>query len=162
TYDGGQAGEGRIFIHLGNNKTTGPMLINRPKSRNTGTTSFITASNLADLNFGTELLAKSPVGNQTGKFLWETRGSGQAWSVNSSGQVTNSMTATAQQPGSSTMTSPVLFTQTAGKVIFPYYGLTRARMRIKYEITNSLIGQVYGPWRYIDRYGAALIAAQPY
>jgi hypothetical protein len=163
-YNGGQVGEGRLFIHLGNSKTLGALITNRPKSHNTGSSSSITSSNLPDLNFGIEALAKSYLGVQSGKMLWETRGSNQPWSVSPSGHVTNSIGFTSAHSDYSDLTQngpPVLFTENVTKVISPYYGLSRARMRIKYDLVTSLTGQVYGPWRYIDRYGAALIAAQP-
>ena len=165
SYNGGQAGEGRIYIYLGNNKTTGPLITNRAKSHNTGSTSFITASNLTDLNFGIELQAKSYLGTQRGKLVWETRGSGQSWSLSPSGYVTNSIGSTSEQSGYSSLSqngSTVLFTEPAAKVLIPYYRLTRSRMRIKYDPVTALTGQVYGPWRNVERYGAALIAAQPY
>ena len=164
-YNGGQAGEGRIFIHLGNNKSTGILNISRAKSHNTGSASSITASNLTDANFGIELHAKSFLGGQRGKLVWETRGSGQPWSASASGKITNSVGFTSEQAGYSVFTmpaSPVSFNEAVAKVMGPYYGLTRARMRLKYDLVTSLTGQVYGPWRNIERYGAALIAAQPY
>jgi hypothetical protein len=88
--------------------------------------------------------AKSFLGKQKGKMVWETVWNGQPFSGN---PITNSVNVTASQPAfidlglTGTELKHQIAKQTGHKA-------TYIRARVKYNLVTAITGQVYGPWRY--------------
>jgi hypothetical protein len=98
-------------------------------------------------NFGVGLFAKSFLGRNRGKLVWETRLSQNAYSGN---PITNSVSLTGQQ---ATYTSLGIAGVELKNVISKLLGAgkyTKLRARVKYNPALAITGQVYGPWRYVS------------
>lgn len=99
---------------------------------------------LADETMGEGLTAKSFLGRNSAKMVWETRKQGNGFSQ--AGTITNSTQFTEQQNAYSDLN---IFGKelkiTAEKIGFD----TKTRARVKYSPAKAITGQMYGPWRYL-------------
>ncbi len=143
--DGANTDEGRAFVYNGNEFTTNKR--NNLRLYNTNLTTPLNSSNFILGNFGIGLFAKSFLGGNRGKLVWQTRLSQNAYSGN---PITNSVLFTGQEAAYSNL-------GTAGtemkEVISKLNGAgkyTKLRARVKYSPALAITGQVYGPWRYIS------------
>lgn len=115
----------------------------------------LSTDNIKKEKFAAGLFAKSPLGLQKGRLVWETRSEGTAFSG---------------------MPLPVSTAYTGRQGVFLQLGLTGKelkapvhktenvtyiRARVEYDLTTAVTGQRFGPWRYAqggvlstDRYSA--------
>ena len=143
--DGANATEGRSFIYNGNEFTTNQR--NNIRLYNTNLTTPINSSNFIIGNFGAGLFAKSFLGRNRGKLVWQTRLNYNAYSGN---PITNSVAFTGQQ---ASYTNLGLNGVELKNVIDKVNGAsryTKLRARVKYSPVLAITGQVYGPWRYVS------------
>jgi hypothetical protein len=144
-YVNGQTNEGAAFIFHGNSPGTNKR--NNLRLYNTNLTTPINSSNFIFGNFGAGLFAKSFLGRQKGKLVWETRLNFNAFSGT---PITNSTIFTDQQNSYTDMgLTGIEIKNLVNKI---WYGgrYTKVRARIKYEPTKAITGQIYGPWRYVS------------
>ncbi|MBL7732136.1 MAG: FG-GAP repeat protein [Chitinophagaceae bacterium] len=142
-YSNPEATEGAAFIYHGNNPGTG--IRNNLRLYNADLITPMQQSNVADPNlFGAGLYTKSPQGRQKGKLVWETVANGNPFSGS---LITNSVSFTTQSTTFADLglTGTELKKQVAKRVPAK---ATYIRARVKYDLTTSITGQVYGPWRY--------------
>lgn len=135
---------GAAFVYYGSNNTG---LRNNLRLYNTDLTTPINSSNFSLGNFGAGLFAKSFLGRDNGKLVWETRLNYNAYSGI---PITNSCFFTAQQ---GTYTNLGLTGTELKNSIAKIAGsgkYTKLRARVKYNLTTAITGQVYGPWRYVS------------
>ena len=97
-------------------------------------------------NFVATLSAKSFIGRNKGKFVWETMGPGIPFSKVGSNPITTSNLFT----GSSTFTALTGISTTLGGSIAKTPVATRLRVRVRYSPVLAITGQMYGPWRYLQ------------
>jgi gliding motility-associated-like protein len=145
-YKGSFSGFGMAWIYKGNN--TGG-LRNNLRLYNTNLATPMTQSNINDGNsFGAGLYAKSFLGKQKGKLVWQTIANGNVFTGS---PITNSTQYTSQQIAYSNLglNGVELKTVVAKN---PAPANTYIRARIKYDPVTSITGQVYGPWKYIEGY----------
>jgi hypothetical protein len=143
--DGANTNEGRAFLYNGNEFATNKR--NNLRLYNTDLTTPINSSNFIIGNFGAGLFAKSFLGRNSGKLVWETRLNFNAYSGN---PITNSVSFTSQQ---ATYTNLGLAGAELKNVINKINGggkYTKLRARVKYNPALAITGQVYGPWRYVS------------
>jgi hypothetical protein len=146
-YSNGQGAEGAAFIYHGNRP--GNNLRNNLRLYNSDLITPIQQSNMSDPNlFGAGLYAKSFIGKQKGKMVWETVWNGQPFSGN---PITNSVNVTSSQPVflDLGLTGTELKHQIAK---LTGHKATYIRVRVKYDPVTAITGQVYGPWRYPEGY----------
>lgn len=143
--DGANTNEGRAFVYNGNEFTTNKR--NNLRLYNTNLTTPLSSSNFILGNFGIGLFAKSFLGRNRAKLVWETRLSQNVYSGN---PITNSALFSGQEAAYSNL-------GTAGaelkEVISKLNGAgkyTKVRARVKYNPALAITGQVYGPWRYVS------------
>ncbi len=143
--DGANADEGRAFVYNGNEFISNKR--NNLRLYNTNLSTPINSSNFIIGNFGAGLFAKSFLGRNRGKLVWQTRLSQNAYSGN---PITNSVSFTAQQASYSNL--GIAGTELKN-VIDKLNGAgkyTKLRARVKYSPALAITGQVYGPWRYVS------------
>jgi len=143
-YDNGENNEGAAFIYHGN--STGSNKRNNLRLYNADLTTIINSSNFIFGNFGAGLYAKSFLGRDKGKLVWETRLNYNAYS---GAPITNSTFFTAQQAAYTDMgLTGVELKSLIAKINGGRY--TKLRARIKYNLTTAITGQVYSPWRNVS------------
>lgn len=142
--DGANADEGWAFLYNGNESTANKR--NNLRLYNSDLTTPINSSNFILGNFGAGLYAKSFLGRDKGKLVWETRLNYNAYSGT---PITNSTFFTAQQ---ATYTDMGLTGVELKNLINKIWGgkYTKIRARIKYNLTTAVTGQVYSPWRNVS------------
>ncbi|MBL7700930.1 MAG: FG-GAP repeat protein [Ferruginibacter sp.] len=142
--DGGNTDEGNAYLYNGNEFTTNKR--NNLRLYNTDLITPINSSNFLFGNFGTGLYAKSFLGRDKGKLVWETR---LNYNTYSGTPITNSTFYTAQQ---ATFTDMGLTGVELKNIINKIWGgkYTKIRARVKYNLVTAVTGQVYGPWRYVS------------
>ncbi|MBL7700929.1 MAG: FG-GAP repeat protein [Ferruginibacter sp.] len=143
-YDNGQTDEGVALVHHGNNPGNGNR--NRLRLYNADLITPINSSNFIFSNFGAGLYARSFLGRDKGKLVWETRLNYNAYSGT---PITNSTLFTAQQPAYTDMgLTGVELKDVISKISGGRY--TKLRARIKYDPVTAITGQVYSPWRNVS------------
>ncbi len=139
--------EGLAYVYYGNGNGG---LRNNLRLYNTDLITPLSQANMGDPNlFGAGLYAKSFLGRQKGKLVWETVKNGNPFSET---PITNSTLYTAQASGGYTdlaLTGTELKSRVA-KVATAF--ATYIRTRVKYDPVTAITGQVYGPWRYPEAY----------
>jgi Secretion system C-terminal sorting domain/FG-GAP repeat/FG-GAP-like repeat len=143
-YDNGEADEGRAYVYHGN--TPGTNKRNNLRLYNTDLVTPLNNTNFIIGNFGAGLYAKSFLGRDKGKLVWETR---LNYNPYSGTPITNSTFFTALQ---STYTDLGLNGVELKSLITKILGgrFTKLRARVKYNPTTAITGQVYGPWRNVS------------
>ncbi|WP_041735184.1 FG-GAP-like repeat-containing protein [Dyadobacter fermentans] len=146
-YDNNQQNEGRAFVYYGNS-TLGTRN-NLRLYNSSDLTTPINHTQFAQNNFGAGLYAKSFLGRNKAKLVWETKPANQGFSKGSNNSITNSTQSTSSQNAYSNLglagieLKNVINKQGAG---------TKMRVRVKYDPVLALTGQTYGPWRYLPVY----------
>ncbi|SKC06046.1 FG-GAP-like repeat-containing protein [Dyadobacter psychrophilus] len=135
-----------VSVYKGNN---GKGLQNNLRLYNSNLTTPINLSQKAKNDFGAGLYAKSFLGKNKGKLVWETKAMGQAFSKGANNVITNSTMLT----GSQNVYASLGLTGTELKCIIAKQGpSTKVRVRVKYDPALALTGQIYSPWRYLPAY----------
>jgi hypothetical protein len=142
-YDNGQTDEGAAFIYNGN-EANGKK--NNLRLYNSDLSTPINNTNFDKLDFGAGLFAKSPQGRRKGRLVWEAKPDGQPFSNN---PITNSILFTSKQTA---YTDLGLGGIELKNLVVKQGFQTKIRVRVEYDKTTSLTGQVYGPWRYLESY----------
>jgi hypothetical protein len=143
-YNGGLTDEGAAFVYHGN--SPGNNKRNNLRLYNTDLTTPINSSNFLFGNFGAGLYAKSFLGRDSAKLVWETRLNYNAYSGT---PITNSTFFTAQQAGYTNLgLTGIELKNLVAKLLGGRY--TKLRARVKYKLTKAITGQVYGPWRNVS------------
>jgi hypothetical protein len=144
-YYEGDNNVGAAFLYYGN----GSGLKNSFRLYNTNLTTPINQTQLAKNDFGAGLYAKSFLGKNKGKLVWETKAKGQGFSKGADNSITNST----QSSGSQNVYTSLGLTGMELKNVVAKQGLsTKVRVRVKYDPVLAITGQVYGPWRYLPSY----------
>ncbi|MCE7068526.1 FG-GAP-like repeat-containing protein [Dyadobacter sp. CY326] len=134
------------FLYHGNN---GKGLQNNLRLYNSNLTTPINQSQKVKNDFGAGLYAKSFLGKNKGKLIWETKAKGQGFSQGANNLITNST----MSSGSQSAYASLGLTGTELKSVIVKQGpSTKVRVRVKYDPTLALTGQLYGPWRYLPAY----------
>lgn len=115
----------------------------------------IAQSNIDQPTFGLGLNGHSFLGRNRGKLVWETRKEGEDFSKSS--PITNSTQSTGE---GSFMTTALAETELKNAIVKPGFN-TKVRARIKYDPALAITGQIYGPWRYVNKRPLANAAALP-
>ncbi len=143
-YGEGQTNEGWVFLYYGN--AVKNFKRNNPDLYNTDLVTPVNSSDFEDKQFGAGLFAKSFMGRDKGKLVWETRQSNAAYSGSPLG---NSTAFTSQQNAYSDLGLSGIGLKS---MIHKLPGLyTKVRVRVKYNPATAIKGQLYGPWRYLPR-----------
>nr|WP_298937103.1 FG-GAP-like repeat-containing protein [uncultured Dyadobacter sp.] len=145
-YDWSQKDKDAAFLYYGNS-TLG--LRNNPRLYNTDLTTPISHTQFPQTNFGAGLYAKSFMGRNKGKLVWETKPLAQGFSKGSNNRITNSTQSTNSQNTYSNLGTTGLELK---NVIDKQGPGTKVRVRVKYDPVLALTGQSYGPWRYLPAY----------
>ncbi|NIJ53990.1 FG-GAP-like repeat-containing protein [Dyadobacter arcticus] len=145
-YYNGQSDEGAAFFYYGN---TGTILKNNLRLYNSNLTTIINQTQSSKPDFGAGLYAKSFLGNNRGKLVWETKPKGQGFSKGGNNAITNSTQSSGSQ---NAYTSLGLLGTELKNVIMKQGPSTKVCVRVKYDPTLALTGQTYGPWRYLPAY----------
>ena len=141
--DGVNTNEGQAFLYNGNEFTNKR---NNLRLYNTDLTTPINSSNFLFGNFGAGLYAKSFLGRDRGKLVWETRLNYNAYSGT---PITNSTFFTSQQAAYTDMgLTGIELKNIIAKIGGGKY--TKLRARIKYNPVTAITGQVYSPWRNVS------------
>ncbi|MBK8609502.1 MAG: FG-GAP repeat protein [Chitinophagaceae bacterium] len=143
--DGANTTEGRAFLYNGNEFTSNER--NNLRLYNTNLTTTINSSNFILGNFGIGLFAKSFLGRNRGKLVWETRLSQNAYSGN---PITNSVLFTGQEAAYSNLGTAGIELKEVISKLLGAGKYTKVRARVKYNPALAITGQVYGPWRYVS------------
>ncbi|KAA6436649.1 T9SS type A sorting domain-containing protein [Dyadobacter flavalbus] len=134
------------FIYYGNKSGS---LQNNTRLYNSDLATPINQSQLSKSDFGAGLFAKSFLGKNKGKLVWETKAKGQGFSKGSNNLITNST----QSSGSQNAYVSLGLTGTELKNVIAKQGpSTKVRVRVKYDPALAITGQIYGPWRYLPAY----------
>ncbi|MCF0063966.1 FG-GAP-like repeat-containing protein [Dyadobacter chenwenxiniae] len=145
-YNKGQNDEGAAFVFYGNNNKN---LQNNLRLYNSNLATLINQSQKAKNDFGAGLYAKSFLGKNKGKMVWETKAKGQGFSKGANNVITNST----MSSGSQNAYASLGLTGIELKSVVAKQGpSTKVRVRVKYDPTLALTGQLYGPWRYLPSY----------
>ncbi|WP_026632871.1 FG-GAP-like repeat-containing protein [Dyadobacter alkalitolerans] len=137
---------GVAFVFYGD-KTGG--LQNNLRIYNSDLTTPINQSQKAKNNFGVGFFAKSFLGRNKGKLVWETKAKGQGFSKGANNVITNSTMSTGSWIGYASLG----LTGVEMKSVIAKQGTsTKVRVRVKYDPALALTGQLYGPWRYLPAY----------
>jgi hypothetical protein len=145
-YDNGESDEGLVFLLQGNPFNTSLNKRNNLRLYNTDLTTPLNSGNFLASNFGVGLYAKSFLGRDKGKMVWETR---LNYNPYSGTPITNSTFFTAQQ---SSYTDLGLNGVELKNSIIKILGgrFTKLRARVKYNPVTAITSQVYGPWRNVS------------
>jgi hypothetical protein len=140
-YSNGLANGGAAMVHYGND---GGGRRNNLTLYNDNLVTPLQQSNTGSLFFGAGLYAKSSLGRQKGKLVWEKKKEGAPLSGL---PITNSTASTGQ--ASSYFDLGISGTELKEETnkLFPAKS-TYIRTRIKYNTATAITGQMYGPWRY--------------
>ncbi len=149
-YDNGQTDEGAAFLYYGNEAITANTSILSLYNENL--TTKINRINFSQALFGTGLFARSFLGRDKGKLIWETR---QNFNPYSGTPISNSTAFSGQQNSYTDLgIAGIELKNIISKMPGGHY--TKVRTRIKYNPATAITGQVYSPWRYttINSYGS--------
>ncbi|GGM98155.1 hypothetical protein GCM10010967_34960 [Dyadobacter beijingensis] len=133
---------GNAKVFYGNNSKG---LRNSVRLFNSDLVTPISYSQFILANFVGGMYAKSFIGRNKGKFVWETKGPGVPFSkvgiypITTSNQFTDATTFS-NLTGTTFISSAINKTGIATKV----------RVRVRYSPVLAITGQVYGPWRYVQ------------
>jgi hypothetical protein len=143
-YTKNKLGEGAAFLYLGNGGGS-YAAANNIKAYNANASTIINQANASETSFGAGLFAKSFQGKTKGKLVWEVAKNGSPFSIGST--IGNSVSSTSQQ--SSFTDLGITGASLVNSITKMNYLTTKIRVRVKYDLSTSLNGQVYGPWRYL-------------
>ncbi|HTE23769.1 FG-GAP-like repeat-containing protein, partial [Flavitalea sp.] len=144
-YDDANTDEGRAFLYNGNEFTFNKR--NNLRMYNSDLTTPINSSNFVMGNFGAGLFAKSFLGRNKGKMVWETRLNYNAYSGS---PITNSTFFTSQQGAYTDLGLAGVELKNIINKLLGSGRYTKLRARVKYNPATAITGQVYGPWRNVS------------
>nr|WP_295931559.1 FG-GAP-like repeat-containing protein [uncultured Dyadobacter sp.] len=133
-------------VYYGN---TGAGLQNNLRLYNSDLSSLLDQSQKTKSDFGVGLYAKSFLGGNKGKLVWETKANGMGFSKAANDLITNSTQCTAMQKYYATLG---LSGSELKNLVLKEGASTQVRVRVKYDPVLALTGQTYGPWRYLSAY----------
>jgi hypothetical protein len=144
-YDNGQyTNAGAMKVFYGNN---GKGLRNNVRLYNSGLVGPYDHNQFNLQNFGLGLFVKSFIGRNKARLVWETRSNGNAFSKVDPNPIT-----TSTQFSGEGSNLPLLMEGVERTTILNKAGTTtRVRARIRYSPALAITGQMYGPWRYVQR-----------
>lgn len=145
-YDNGQINEGRASVYYGNSSLG---TRNNLRLYNTDLSTTISHNQFPLNNFGAGLYAKSFLGRNKGKLVWETKPLAQGFSKGSNNTITNSTQFTGTQNAYTSLGTTGMELK---NLINKQGPSTKVRVRVKYDPVLALTGQAYGPWRYLPAY----------
>jgi hypothetical protein len=135
---------GSAFVYYGNNSKG---LRNNVRLYNSGLVGPYDHNQFNQQNFGLGLFAKSFLGRNKSRLVWETRANGNAFSKANTNPITTSTQFTGEVPNLTNLP----MTGAERSVILDKTGTTtRVRIRMRYSPALAITGQVYGPWRYVQ------------
>jgi hypothetical protein len=143
-YTAGQNKTGSAFVYYGNN---GKGLKNNVRLFNSDMTTPLSHNQFNQPNFVATLFAKSFIGKNKGKFVWETMGSGMPFSKTGTNPITTSTQSTGSSPNFAGLT---VAGSALGASITKTGIATKIRVRVRYSPVLAITGQMYGPWRYLQ------------
>lgn len=145
-YQNGVKDAGKAIVYYGNNVSK---IRNNLRLYNTDLSTTISHNQFPLNNFGAGLYAKSFLGRNKGKLVWETKPLAQGFSKGSNNAITNSTQFTGVQNAYTSLgTNGVELKNLINK----QGPSTKVRVRVKYDPVLALTGQAYGPWRYLPAY----------
>lgn len=140
-FSAGQMDADAAFVYYGNN---GPGLRNNLRLYNSDLSTLLDNSQKTKQEFGIGLSVRPFTGTGRGKLVWETAASGQGFSQGVNDLITGSTAFTGMQKGYGMLPAEL-------KSKIAKQGLmTNLRARVRYDPSQALTGQVYGPWRYLS------------
>lgn len=143
-YDDVQTDEGGAFVFLGHG---GAGTRNNLRLYNTDLITPIQHSNYTNPNlFGAGVFARSPLGRQKARLVWEVKAQGLAFSGS---PITNSTTYFDRQIPYTDL--GIAGTQLKSQVQ-KRGRQTKIRARVEYSRATAINGQIYGPWKYPPGY----------
>jgi len=145
-FDNGQTNEGAAFVYQGNSANSS-IKRNNLRLYNTDLTTPINSSNFVMGNFGAGLFARSFLGRDKGKLVWETRLNYNPYSGN---PITNSTFFTSQQGSYTDLGLAGVELKNIINKLLGSGKYTKLRARAKYNPATAITGQVYGPWRNVS------------
>ena len=145
-YDNGHTNEGRASVYYGNSSLG---TRNNLRLYNTDLTTIIDHTQFPQNNFGAGLYAKSFLGRNKGKLVWETKPLAQGFSKGTNNAITNSTQFTGAQNAYTSLGANGVELK---NLIDKQGPSTKVRVRVKYDPVLALTGQAYGPWRYLPAY----------
>ncbi|SDH39378.1 FG-GAP repeat-containing protein [Dyadobacter soli] len=147
----GQSDADAAFVYYGNN---GNGLRNNIRLYNSDLATLLNYQQHNKSDFGIGLYSRSFLGLNKGRLVWEALPAGQPFSTGSNGLLANSTLYSGAQKGYYNLTGTELKNK-----INKQGPRTNLRLRIKYNPTLALTGQVYGPWRYLSWPSAGTISS---
>lgn len=144
-YYNGNNNVGAAFVYYSNKGG----LKNNLRLYNTNLATPINQTQLAKNDFGAGLYARSFLGKNKGKLVWETKAKGQGFSKGAD----NTITSSTQSSGSQNVYTSLGLAGLELKNLIAKQGpSTKVRVRVKYDPALAITGQVYSPWRYLPSY----------
>jgi hypothetical protein len=136
---------GRVYVHNGNDSISNRR--NNLRLYNSDLSTPINSSNFIFANFGAGLFAKSFLGRDKGKLVWETRLNYNAYSGT---PITNSTFFTAEQGSYTDLGLAGVELKNLIDKLLGSSRYTKLRARVKYDPVTAITGQIYGPWRNVS------------
>ncbi len=146
-YDNGETDEGFVFLLQGNPFGSSLNKRNNLRLYNADLTTPLNNSNFLFGNFGAGLYAKSFLGRDKGKLVWETR---LNYNPYSGTPITNSTFFTSQQAAYTNLGLAGVELKNIIPKLLGSGKFTKLRARVKYDPVTAITGQVYGPWRNVS------------
>jgi hypothetical protein len=143
-YTAGQNKTGSAFVYYGNN---GKGLKNNVRLFNSDMITPLSHNQFSQPNFVATLFAKSFIGKNKGKFVWETMAPGMPFSKTGTNPITTSTQFTGSSPNFAGLT---VAGSALGASISKTGIATKIRVRVRYSPVLAITGQMYGPWRYLQ------------
>lgn len=139
-------GTGLGFMYHGNGTNIGisfdPAIRANLNLYNSDLSTNLNKNNLGIDDFGIGLFAKSFLGRNKGKVVWEIIGQGESFSHAS--PITNSTQFSGQGNITDLQTTETELKSLVTKTAF----LNKVRARVRFSPVLAITGQMYGPWRY--------------
>ncbi len=138
---------GGVKVFYGNSTKDG--IQNNTRLYNTNG-AILDHSQFSQSGFKAGLFAKSFIGTNQGKLVWETQGQGIPF-IKAGTAPNQTITVSTEYIGISFAYSALAGTGAELKNNISKSGLTtKVRVRVKYSPALAITGQVYGPWRYLQ------------
>lgn len=152
----GSTNGGAAWAYFGNNGLAGKNKRNNIRLYNSDLVTIMNYSQTAQTSAVVSLYPTSFLGRNDGRLTWGWAQHGKAFATPSGSPMTNS-TASNDSQGSYYALSAL----EVKSPIIKSWSATRVRVRIKYELSKALTGQVYSPWRYVPEYLLYLVQTPP-
>lgn len=143
-YQSGQNTPGSAFVFYGNN---GKGSKNNVRLLNNDMATPINHNQFNQPNFVATLFTKSFIGNNKGKFVWETMAPGVPFSKTGNNPIGTSTQFTGSSPNYANLT---VAGSVLGANVLKTGIATKIRVRVRYSPVLAITGQMYGPWRYLQ------------